>query len=264
MAAPTVDDHIEALASNAARHNFILSVLELSKTERGRGIMVFTVGGPGQCAVQAPRRNILLGELGKPECAALAEETREGDYSGVVGPDQTAGWFVEAAHGVGHRFGEPMPQCIYALEGEPRPVSVEGRFRQAAAADAPVVADWVLAFIGEAVPHDPKPERDRLEQEVVAQPYFLWECGRRPVSMAKIAREHRDFATISLVYTPPDLRGRGFASAVTAGVASAALERGKTMTCLYADLRNPASNRVYTNIGFEAVCDARFYPRVVD
>ena len=264
MAATTVEDHIEALASNAARHNFILSVLELFRTERGREIMVFTVGGPGQCAVQAPRRNILLGELGKPECAALAEETREGDYSGVVGPDLTAEWFVEAAQGVGHRFGDPMPQCIYALKGEPRPVSVEGRFRPAAAADAAVAADWFLAFIDEAVPHDPKPERQKLEQEIANQPYFLWEHGGRPVSMAKIAREHRDFATISLVYTPPELRGRGFASAVTAGVAGAALARGKTMTCLYADLRNPASNRVYTNIGFEAVCDAWFYPRATE
>ena len=112
------------------------------------------------------------------------------------------------------------------------------------------------------MPHDPKPDRDKLEQEVVNQPYFLWERGGRPVSMAKIAREHRDFATISLVYTPPDLRGQGYASAVTAGVARAALERGKSMTCLYADLRNPAANRVYTNIGFRPECDAWFYPRI--
>ena len=262
MAAPSVDDHIDALAANSARHNFILSVLELSKTERGREIAMFSVGGPGACAVQAPRRNILLGELGRSHCAALAEETCEGDYSGVVGPDLTAEWFADAARGCGVRFGEPMPQRIYALRGAPGPVTAKGQFRPVSPKDAAVVADWVLAFIDEAVPHDPKPGRDKLEQEVVSQPYFLWECDGRPVSMAKIAREHRDFATISLVYTPPDLRGRGYASAVTAGVAVAAMKRGKTMTCLYADLRNPASNRVYTNIGFEVECDALFYPRL--
>ena len=139
MAAPSVDDHIAALAANSARHNFILSILELSKTERGREIAVFTTGGPGACAVQAPRRNILLGEMDRAQCVMLAADTRDGDYSGVVGPDLTAEWFCDAAHGHGVEFGEPMPQRIYALHGAPGPVQAGGRFRQVAPEDAPVV-----------------------------------------------------------------------------------------------------------------------------
>ncbi|MGI9415752.1 MAG: hypothetical protein ACR2PM_18895, partial [Hyphomicrobiales bacterium] len=80
----------------------------------------------------------------------------------------------------------------------PGNTSAEGRFRSIAPRDAERVAGWVLAFIDEAVPLDPKPERKQLEETVMPEPYFLWECGGQPVSMAKIARTTRHCATISL------------------------------------------------------------------
>ena len=62
---------------------------------------------------------------------------------------------------------------------------------------------------------------------------------------------------IGPVYTPPELRGRGYASALTAQVSQLQLDRGKRFCFLYTDLANPTSNAIYRRIGYERVCDSR-------
>ena len=60
------------------------------------------------------------------------------------------------------------------------------------------------------------------------------------------------------VFTPPDRRGKGYASALVAAASGAA--RGKGHRCiLYTDLSNPTSNKIYMNIGYERVCDSAEY-----
>ncbi len=261
MAAPSVDDHIEALEADEARHNLILWLLQMAKRDGEARVSIFELGDPGACAVRIGPHNIVLGDLSETQCRRLAVETRSHDYPGVVGQEVTAQWFADAARDVGTRFGEPVPQRIYALDHAPQATSADGAFRPIEPADVPLIAEWILAFSEEAVPHDPRPQRVELERTLAGEPYYLWEYQGEPVSMAKIARTTRHCAAISLVYTPPERRGRGFAAAVTAGTVRAAMEQGKTVACLYTDLRNPVSNRVYTKIGFKPVCDSRFYPR---
>jgi predicted GNAT family acetyltransferase len=41
---------------------------------------------------------------------------------------------------------------------------------------------------------------------------------------------------------------------VTAATVDSIFAEGRTMACLYSDLRNPASNRCYAKIGFKPVC----------
>ena len=57
------------------------------------------------------------------------------------------------------------------------------------------------------------------------------------------------------VYTPPELRGRGFATAVTAEVTARALAAGRRFCFLFTDLANPTSNAIYQRIGYRPVCD---------
>jgi predicted GNAT family acetyltransferase len=61
------------------------------------------------------------------------------------------------------------------------------------------------------------------------------------------------------VYTPPALRGRGYASALVAAVSQAQLDAGRRFCFLFTDLANPTSNRIYQDIGYEAVCDVDEY-----
>jgi predicted GNAT family acetyltransferase len=127
--------------------------------------------------------------------------------------------------------------------------------------DAPLFADWMVAFAAEAVPHDPPPVRERLERTAGEGRYLFWIVDGEPVSIAGIARRTRNAAAISGVYTPPALRRRGYAGAVTAAVVERAYAEGKGIACLYTDLRNPFSNRCYAKIGFEPVCASLNFPK---
>ncbi|SBV04863.1 Predicted acetyltransferase [Streptomyces sp. Ncost-T6T-1] len=60
---------------------------------------------------------------------------------------------------------------------------------------------------------------------------------------------------VTLVYTPPEFRGRGYGAAVTAEASRAALAEGAAEVLLFTDLANPTSNGVYLRIGYEPVAD---------
>lgn len=78
------------------------------------------------------------------------------------------------------------------------------------------------------------------------------------MSIAGIVRRLKQSAAITGVYTPPEFREHGYAGSVTATVERVYAE-GRKIACLYADLRNPASNRCYTKIGFTPVCTSMHF-----
>jgi predicted GNAT family acetyltransferase len=90
---------------------------------------------------------------------------------------------------------------------------------------------------------------------------FFWKGSEdgQPVSMACNSRETRNGATISLVYTPPHLRGSGFASRVTAALSDRCLKSGKKFCNLFTDLMNPTSNSIYQRIGYRKVGEAKHF-----
>ena len=61
------------------------------------------------------------------------------------------------------------------------------------------------------------------------------------------------------MYTPPEHRGHGYASALTARVSAEQLAAGRRFCFLYTDLANPTSNKIYVAIGYRRVCDAIQY-----
>jgi predicted GNAT family acetyltransferase len=184
----------------------------------------------------------------------LAEQTGNIEYSGVVGPDDTARWFVDRAVELGLSFREAIPQQIHALQDRPRYPGAPGHAEQVRPATADLFADWMLAFHDEALPHDRKPSRRQLEKLAGETLQLIWMREGEPVSTAGIVRRTRRTGAVLRVYTPPALRGRGYAGSVTAAVAERIFAEGKAAACLYTDLRNPSSNRCYARIGFEPIC----------
>jgi predicted GNAT family acetyltransferase len=64
---------------------------------------------------------------------------------------------------------------------------------------------------------------------------------------------------VSWVYTPPEQRGHGYASALVAALTEQLLAAGNRCCFLYTDLANPTSNGIYQRIGYQPVCDAGHY-----
>ncbi|BAY85818.1 GCN5-related N-acetyltransferase [Calothrix parasitica NIES-267] len=62
-----------------------------------------------------------------------------------------------------------------------------------------------------------------------------------------------------MVYTPPEYRKKGYASACVAGLSQTLLGEGYKFCFLFTDLSNPTSNKIYQKIGYQPVADWNNY-----
>jgi len=148
---------------------------------------------------------------------------------------------------------------IYVLREAVPPTGVEGRLRPATAKDSSLLAGWMRSFQEEAIPDDPPSNPEEIVRRFLdAGTLLLWEDDG-PVSMAGSSRGTANSSTVSAVYTPPEKRGNGYASACVAGLSQQILDRGAAFCTLYADLANPISNKIYQRIGYRPVVDAVQY-----
>jgi hypothetical protein len=181
----------------------------------------------------------------------------------VLGPEPTIGRFVATMALLrGARVVRRMAQRIHQLRKvEPLARVPRGRFRAAEAADVELIAVWIGEFMTELA--DPQGEPHELAtSRVAARQLCLWEDGE-PVSMAGWTGRTDRGVRIGFVYTPPRFRGRGYASACVAALSHDLLASGLQYCCLYTDLANPTSNRIYARIGYRPVCDAAMYTLAV-
>jgi predicted GNAT family acetyltransferase len=58
---------------------------------------------------------------------------------------------------------------------------------------------------------------------------------------------------IGPVYTPPELRRRGYAGSAVAAASRRALTAGAHTCMLFTDLANPTSNKIYAEVGYRAI-----------
>ncbi|MGB1286752.1 MAG: GNAT family N-acetyltransferase, partial [Aggregatilineales bacterium] len=61
------------------------------------------------------------------------------------------------------------------------------------------------------------------------------------------------------VYTPPEYRKNGYASAVTAAISQEILNSGRQFCFLFTDMNNPTSNHIYQMIGYEQISTQYLY-----
>ncbi len=132
-----------------------------------------------------------------------------------------------------------------------------GSARQATLADFDLVKEWRIAFRDDV--DAPLGTRDAdITRNIDEGRYFLWETDH-PVSMALLARETGNTGMIGAVYTPPERRNHGYATAITAAVTQAILDSGKKYATLYTNLDNPTSNSIYQQIGYKPIIDSTLW-----
>jgi GNAT superfamily N-acetyltransferase len=74
-----------------------------------------------------------------------------------------------------------------------------------------------------------------------------------PVSLSAFNAALSDIVQLGGIYTPPELRGRGYAKAAVAGSLIAAKERGVSRAVLFTS--NPSAARSYEAVGFRRLGD---------
>lgn len=256
------------LVGREAEHNLILGIcsgLQALAADAGPPddvMPTFLVGLSDDrvvlAAVRTPPYNLVLSEVDDAAAVeALADALTGVDLPGILGPAEHVGAFAVrwcAANSRAPRLA--MSERIFQLTVvRPPPTPAPGQFRRAVPADRPLVVAWFEAFGREALPDAPPTDMEALVDLRLAEGgVFLWDRGG-PMSMAVAGSRTPNGIRIGPVYTPPEHRGRGYASACVAAVSQAQLDAGRRLVCLYTDLANRTSNHIYREIGFEPVRD---------
>jgi predicted GNAT family acetyltransferase len=149
---------------------------------------------------------------------------------------------------------------LFRLETVRPPAPVPGRLREALPQDRDLLVEWSAAFMAEALPDEPGDPAAPIDLRL-GRPglVWIWEDGGIPVSTAHRTEPALGVVRVANVYTPPELRGRGYASACVAGLSQDALDHGVIHCALYTDLSNPTSNKIYQAIGYEPVGDTQVW-----
>jgi predicted GNAT family acetyltransferase len=194
----------------------------------------------------------------------VARNLRQNNWPvpGVLGPREAALSFAKVWQQLtSQKYELGMHERVYELRKVIPPPQPSGRMRMAEMGDVDVVAQWIFEFYVEALPdelHSLTEAREAAETRIRDQDFYLWEDGQ-PVAMAGRTRPTPNGCCIGPVYTPPELRGRGYATALTAGLSQILLDSGKQFTALFTNLSNPISNSIYQKIGYKPVCDFDLY-----
>lgn len=147
-----------------------------------------------------------------------------------------------------------MRQGIYVADRVTPPDGVPGRLRSADAGDLPLLREWVAGFHADTglPPEGP----NDLEVRVASGRLCVWVVDGRPVSMAGATAPAAGVSRVQYVYTPPDQRGRGYASACVAALTARELAVSGRTCMLYTDLANPTSNGIYQAVGYRRLGEA--------
>jgi GNAT superfamily N-acetyltransferase len=143
---------------------------------------------------------------------------------------------------------------LYRLDGlTPPDPAPGGQARVAAPSDRELLISWYLAF-GDEIGEDRAAAAECVDDRLSYGGMLLWEDGGTAVCMAGRSRPQAGMVRVGPVYTPPDLRRRGYAAALTAEISRQALELVAEVL-LFTDLANPTSNAIYQRIGYRPIED---------
>lgn len=138
-----------------------------------------------------------------------------------------------------------------------------GRGRTPSTADHDQLVRWCREF---CVAVDEQRSIDLIDAGAWSESRFsdrhftFWETpDGTPVSMAAATSLIGGMIRIDPVYTPADLRGRGYAAAVTTEASRAALAAGAREVVLFTDPDNPTSNALYQRLGYVRIDDFAGY-----
>lgn len=225
--------------------------------------------GAGGCtaALMTPPHGVVL----------YSDQTDAEDALRLIGQNlHKGGWSVPTANGLTD-LSAAFAQIWSQIRGAGYRVDVEervfelrkvealrysaGAMRLATLTDLDQVVRWIVAFNQEALGEtviDHAATRQRVQLRIIDQNFFLWEDGE-PVALAGITRPTPHGMGVGPVYTPPEQRGRGYATSLVAQVSQQLLASGRHFCTLFTDLANPTSNSIYQKIGYRPVGDYTLY-----
>ncbi len=256
------------LEAREAEHNLLFGILANLRADPdisdGEPTLVAVCDGPRVVAagLRTPPFPFVLSMVDDDRAIDVLADHLSTDPT-MPGVNAPVRWALPLAEAIAARTGRrthvSMAERIYRLTKVIPPRHASGRMRTATLEDREVVVAWLRAFGLEALPEEDQRDvedvADRWLRGETVRTLYLWEDGGCPVSLTGAGGPTPHGIRIGPVYTPPELRGRGYASNLVAACTQAELDKGRMFAFLFTDLANPTSNSVYMKIGYEPVSD---------
>lgn len=249
-----------------AEHNLLLGILQtlLHHPERYPEFpylaIVQTDDNIAAIAIRTPPNKLLLSKAQNLQALELiVQDLLQEPLPGVSGLVTEVEAFVPLWQTLTGQGAQPgLASRIYQLT-QVEPVAIaKGALRLATEPDRPLLCQWFAAFYAE-IDLGVNEEIERLvDIRLQQQSLHLWD-DRTSVSMVGGNRFSSTAARIAPVYTPPQHRRQGYATAVVAALSQSFLDHGCDRCFLFTDLANPTSNSIYQQIGYRPICDWREY-----
>jgi predicted GNAT family acetyltransferase len=263
-----VDRAKEFLTDREAEHNLILGLCARLRHEpRLYGAdPYFAVaerrGSVVAAALRTPPHNVVLSQVDDGDAveplAADAHSVFATAVPGVVGPTHATERFAHVWHSLtGAGAHRVMAQRIYRAEEVTPFPTVPGRMRLYGEDDRALVVGWLEAFTAESLHESPVEPAAALVDRRLSEPeggLVLWEDSVT-VSLAGFTGPTPNGIRVGPVYTPPEYRRRGYATALVGELTRSLLTHGRRFCFLFTDLANPTSNSIYQRVGYRPVTD---------
>jgi len=198
-------------------------------------------------AVMTPPHNMILAgnhnsNIGISVLISSLQENQI-NIPGVIGPVHISESFMKTWKRMVKESGKiKMRQRVYEIRSVKMPPLPQGRFRVAFPEDNRIITKWLRAFTEEALDDETPPSSNKVQGFISDGRVFVWEKEGKPVSMAMKTRPIAHSITINGVYTPPEYRRQGFATALVANLSQHLLDSGYEFVNLFTDLGNPTSS----------------------
>ncbi|HMS64961.1 MAG TPA: GNAT family N-acetyltransferase [Ignavibacteria bacterium] len=134
----------------------------------------------------------------------------------------------------------------------------EGNFLKAEIKDSGIISNMIYDFVNETNTLRGKSKEDiSAETNILIQSnsIFKWVCKDKIVCISTFMRKTKNFGIIGLVFTPPEYRGKGFASGCVQKHSEYILRSGFRGSGLYTDKLNTVSNKIYKKIGYRKISE---------
>ena len=213
----------------------------------------------------SPERRLVLSRSTDVEAVRLIAENaavfENTSLPGTIGLKSEATTFARIWHFLTKQdFELALAMKIHQLETVKPIVKALGSFRMANEKDRNLITKWSEAFESEAL-GDKEPKSNYqswFERHLKQQSLFIWQ-NKVPVSMAAFGGTTPNGTRINAVYTPPEYRGKGYATSCVAALSQHLLDREYKYCFLFTDLANPTSNHIYQKIGYQPVHEISNY-----
>ena len=260
------------LLENEAANCLLLAIsLSLSNSDRQKQTYTALIEDRQQIIATAlyipPRKLLLSKTVDKSTVELIARNlaVEAKSMAGITAPKFEAEKFVGIWQDL---TGDPVElevnMQVQQLETTKQVKKAAGKERLATPQDIETLTSWIQEFAQEALNiRESKADSQRwVAKNLEKNSLFVWKDSKEIVSMAAYGGKTPNGIRIKSVYTPPQHRGKGYATSLVA-VMSQILLRQHKYCFLFTDSANPTSNNIYRKIGYVPIADINdysFYP----